>query len=193
MGFVLLKKRRLHKAEQSFMTGKRKQAIQLAKPLLNAKDKEIAHAANRISGLALYKRKKFKESLPCLEMACQLGHYQHDWYNYAMSLAYSGDVEKAEEAFQNVYRSKVQPGYVYTTPLPIMLFQYLKGLIHKGFTTEARIRANEMKQMYAGIGVLNGHNERSKGLPPYHRFREQIESLYQLKELAEWEKKNWRF
>lgn len=175
------------------MTGKRKLAIQQAKPLLDVKDEKIAHAANRISGLALYKRKKFQESLPCLEKACHLGNYQHDWFNYAVSLVYSGDVEKAEDAFQNVYRSKVQPGYVHTTPLPIMLFQYLKGLIHKEFSAEAKIRANEMKQMYAGIGVLNGHNERSKGLPPYHRFREQIEALFVPEEWVEWEKKNLRF
>ncbi len=175
------------------MGGKRTLAIKLAKPLLNIKDQEIAHAANRISGLALYKLKKYPESLPSLEKACQLGNYQHNWFNYAVSLVYNGNLEKAEEAFQNVYRTQVQPGYVHATPLPIMLFQYLKGLKDNGFNEIAKDRAGEMKQMYAGVGVLNGHNERSKGLPPYHRFREQIADLYQAEELAEWEKKHLRF
>ncbi len=193
MGFVILKKRRLKKAEQNMNFGKSALALKLAKPLLNVKNKEIAYSANRLIGLALYHQKKYQDSLPCLETACELGNYQHDWYNYAITLAYNGNLEKADEAFQNVYRTKVQPGYLRTTPIPVMLFQYMKALKQKGYNKKAILRANELKQMYAGVGVINTSNELSRGMPTYHNFRKEIVSLFQSEELAEWEKKNLKF
>lgn len=183
MRFVLLKKRRLERAEQNLNTGKRALALKLALPLLNAKNKDIAFRANRVSGLALYKQKKYNESLPFLEKACQLGNYQHDWYNFAIALVYSGNSGKADEAFQNIYRTKVQPGYLFATPIPLLLFQYMKALKQKGEPEKARTRANELKQMYAGVGISDIGKQVSRGLPAYPTFRKEIVSIFQPEEL----------
>lgn len=183
MRFVLLKKRRLERAEQNLNAGKRALALKLALPLLNAKNKDIAFRANRVSGLALYKQKKYNESLPFLEKACQLGNYQHDWYNFAIALVYSGNSGKADEAFQNIYRTKVQPGYLFATPIPLLLFQYMKALKQKGEPEKARTRAKELKQMYAGVGISDISKQVSRGLPAYPTFRKEIVPIFQPEEL----------
>jgi tetratricopeptide (TPR) repeat protein len=188
MGFVLLKKRRLEKAEQSLNAGKRVLALKLAKPLLHARNAEVAHRANRLSGLALYKQKKYQDSLPFFKTACQLGNYRHDWYNFAIALVYSGNAAIADDAFQNIYRTKIQPGYLYSTPTPILLFQYMRALIQQGKTEKARQRANELKQMYAGVGISDINIQKQRGLPTYPTFRNEIISLFQPEELDVWEK-----
>ena len=188
MGFVILKNRRIQKAERSLNSGKRELALKLAKPLLNAKNNEIAYRANRLSGLALYKQKKYKDGLPFLETACQLGNYQHDWYNFAITLAYNGNAEKADGAFQNIYRTKVQSGYLYTTPIPTMLFQFIRALIRKGNVEIAKKRANELKQMYAATGISDINKQVPRGLPAYPTFRKEIAAIFQSEELDAWEK-----
>lgn len=193
MGCVIFKQQRLKKAELNYFQGKRALALKLAKPLLKVNNKEIAYAANRLSGLALYQGKKYQECLPLLERACQLGNYQHDWYNYTMALAYHNEDEKAEEVFKNVYRTKVESGYIHAASIPVMLFQFMRALTQTGKTEKARRKANELKQMYAGIGVLNNHNELARGLPAYHFFRKEITSLFDAKELAKWEKQYLKF
>lgn len=190
MGFVLLKKRRLLKAEESFNLGKKSMALKQAKPLLTSKNKEFAYRANRLSGLALYKQRKYQESIPLMEAACQLGNYRHDWYNLSMAFAFNGHFEKADEAFQNIYRTNVQSGYMYAISIPAMLFQYMKVLIQKGNTERAIRRANELKQMYAGTGISDVNKQIPRGLPAYPTFRKEIETLFPAEKLQAWEKQN---
>lgn len=176
MHLILLKSRRLKKADYALTHGAYQKAYKLASPLVNSGNLEIAFQANRICGLAMYKRKKYKESLDFLEKTCHLRNYRHDWYNLAMALVFSSELKRAEEAFINIYRTSVQPGYMYATPVPGLLFQYMKALKQKQFVDAARVRANELKQMYAGVGT-DITKQVQRGLPAYPSFQKEIESL----------------
>ena len=190
MALLLFKEKRLRKAEKSLNSGKRTEAFKMAQPLIHAKSKEMAYRANRICGLALYHQKKHEDSLPYMKAACQLGNYKHDWYNLTMSLTFNGDFEEADDAFQNIYRTKVQPGYLYTPPTPTLLFQYMKALQRQGNTENAKKRANELKQMFSGVGTSNIDQQIARGLPAYPTFRDEIKNLYEPDELAKWEEQN---
>ena len=191
MPFILLKNRRLNKAAFALNCGKYQEAVKLAQPLVNTKNTAMAYRANFVCGLALYKRRKHEDSLGFLEQACRFGNYRHDWYNLAMASVFAGRLEKAEEAFKNVYRTNVQPGYLYAVPVPGLLFQYLKALKKNQFTDAAIIRANELKQMYIGVGP-DTDKQVQRGLPAYPTFRMEVESLFQPERFVAWEK-DFRF
>ncbi|WP_010665331.1 hypothetical protein [Marinilabilia salmonicolor] len=177
MHLILFKSRRLKRADYALTHGAYQKAFRLALPLVDSVKIEIAFLANRMCGLALYKRKKYEESLHFLEKTCHLRNYRHDWYNLAMASAFCGNLEKAEEAFKNIYRSSVQPGYLYATPVPGLLFQYMKALKKKQFIDAAKIRANELKQMYVGVGK-DISKQVQRGLPAYPAFQREVESLF---------------
>ncbi|PTN08686.1 M48 family metallopeptidase [Mangrovibacterium marinum] len=187
MPFILFKNRRLNKATYALNSGKYQQALKLAQPLVNSRNNEIAYRANFIGGLALYKRKKYDDSLPFLEKACQLGNYRHDWYNLAMASVFAGKLTEADEAFKNIYRTNVQPGYVYAVPVPGLLFQYMKALKRNQFIDAAITRANELKQMYVGVGS-DTTKQVQRGLPAYPAFRVEVESLFHPEKFIVWEK-----
>lgn len=177
MHLIFFKSRRLKKADYALTHGAYQKAFKLAFPLVNSGNLEIAFLANRLCGLAMYKRKKYDESLDFLEKTCYLRNYRHDWYNMAMALVLSSKLERAEEAFKNIYRSNVQPGYMYATPVPGLLFQYMKALKKKQFVDAAKARANELKQMYAGVGT-DITKQVQRGLPAYPAFQKEIELLF---------------
>lgn len=187
MSFIFFKTQRLNKAESCLNLGKKQIALRLAKPLLNSRNKDIAYRANRLSGLALYKLKNYNDSIVFLRKACLLGNFRHDWYNLAMALAFSNHIEDAEEAFKNIYRTNVQSGYMYTLPVPGMLFQYMKALKQKEHVSGAIARANELKQMYIGIGKSDPGKQVQRGLPSFPTFRKEIEPLFQPEKLLKWE------
>ncbi len=187
MYFILFKNRRLNKAEYALNSGKYQEALKLGQPLANSRNNEFAYRANFLCGLALYKRKKYDDSLAFLEKACQLGNYRHDWYNLAMASAFAGKLKEAEEAFKNIYRTNVQPGYVYAVPVPGLLFQYMKALKRNQFVDAAIMRANELKQMYVGVGA-DTTKQVQRGLPAYPTFRMEVESLFQPERFMAWEK-----
>uniref|UniRef100_UPI0032162102 tetratricopeptide repeat protein n=1 Tax=uncultured Draconibacterium sp. TaxID=1573823 RepID=UPI0032162102 len=187
MRLILFKNRRLNKAEYALNIGKYQEAFRLGQALKNSQKNEMAYRANFICGLALYKRKKYEDSLGFLEKACLLGNYRHDWYNLAMASVFAGKLEKAEEAFKNIYRTNVQPGYLYAVPVPGLLFQYLKALKHKQFIDAAIIRANELKQMYLGVGS-DTTKQVQRGLPAFPAFRIEVEPLFQPEKFMMWEK-----
>lgn len=178
MHIILFKNRRLNKAEQALNQSKYKRAFKLGKPLTHSKDRKIAYRANFLCGLALYKRKRFEDSIDYLKKSSQLGNYRHDWYNLSMAYVFSGNVEKAEEAFKNIYRTNVQAGYMYAIPVPGLLFQYVKALIQKQFIDAAKKRANELKQMYMGVGS-DTTKQVQRGLPSYTSFRKVVEPLFE--------------
>ncbi len=187
MRLILFKNRRLKKAEYALNQNRNQEAFKLGQPLVNSRNNEIASRANRICGLALYKRKKFDDSLEFLEKTCQLANYLHDWYNLTMASVYAGKLEKSEEAFKNIYRTSVQPGYMYSVPVPGLIFQYLRALKQKQFIDAAITRANELKQMYIGVGH-DTTKQVQRGLPSYHMFKQEVESLFQPEKFIEWEK-----
>ncbi len=187
MALFAFKTRRLQKASLALNNGKYKEALKLASPLAGQRNKDLAFQANRICGLALYKLKQYESSLSFLNKACALGNYRHDWYNLAMANAYAGKVDASEEAFQNIYRTNVQPGYMYAVPVPGLLFQYVKVLIKKEFIEAATARANEMKQMYSGVGK-DMEKQVARGLPSYEMFRKELVHLFSEEKLAAWEK-----
>jgi len=187
MCLILLKNRRLNKAENAYNIGKYQEAFKLGKSLLNSRNNDIAFRAYRICGLALYKRKKYEESLGIMEKTCELGNYRHDWYNLAMSYVFAGKLEKSEEAFQNIYRTNVQPGYMYSVPIPGLLFQYMKALKQKAFIDAAITRANELKQFYVGVGA-DITKQVQRGLPSYPVFRKEVEPMFQSEKFIAWEK-----
>lgn len=187
MSFIIFKTQRLNKAEACLNLGKKQVALKLVLPLVKSKKADIAYRANRVSGLALYKQKKYDECVEFLEQACRLGNYRHDWYNLAMALALAGKFDKAEESFKNIYRTNVQSGYMYTLPVPGMLFQYMKALKQKEFIEGAIARANELKQMYIGVGKSDPGKQVQRGLPSFPTFRKEIESLFQPEKLLVWE------
>lgn len=178
MHLILFKNRRLKQADYASTHGKYQMAIKLVRPLVHSQSKEVAFKVNRICGLSLYKQKKYKESIVFLEAACQLGNYRHDWYNLAMASAFSGDLEMAEQAFQNIYRTNVQPGYMYAVAVPGLIFQYTKALIQKQFIGAAKKRTRELKQMYQGVGN-DITKQVQRGLPSYPVFQKEIEAVLQ--------------
>nr|WP_321452667.1 hypothetical protein [uncultured Carboxylicivirga sp.] len=178
MHLILFKNRRLNKADYASTHGKYQLAIKLAQPLVHSRNKEIAFKANRICGLSFYKRKKYDDSIDFLQAACQLGNYRHDWYNLAMASAFSGNLEMAEQAFQNIYRTNVQPGYMYAVAVPGLIFQYTKVLIQQKFIDAAKKRTRELKQMYQGVGN-DTTKQVQRGLPSYPTFQKEIESVLQ--------------
>jgi len=187
MHFIFFKDRRLNKAELALNNGSYQNAVKLGLPYVNSKNSETAFRSNRLCGLALYKQKKYDESIGFLEKACQLGNYRHDWYNLAMSCAFAGNLNKAEDAFQNIYRTNVQPGYMYSVPVPGLLFQYMKALKQKQFNEAAIVRANELKQMYLGVGK-DINQQVHRGLPAYTTFRKEVEPLFEPERFILWEK-----
>ncbi len=191
MRVILFKNRRLNKAAYALNCGRYQEALKLGQPLVNTQDKAMTYRANFVCGLALYKRQKYEDSLDFLEKACQFGNYRHDWYNMAMASVFAGQLEKAEEAFKNVYRTNVQPGYLYAVPVPGLLFQYLKALKKNKFIDAAITRANELKQMYIGVGP-DTTKQVQRGLPAYPTFRMEVESLFQPERFMAWEK-DFRF
>lgn len=187
MHLILFKENRLNKAEFALNIGSYQKAFTLGLPLTTNPNNEMAFKANRICGLALYKLKRYNDSIEFLEKACQLGNYRHDWYNLAMSSAFSGKIEKAEEAFKNIYRTNVQPGYMYTIPVPGLLFQYMKALKQKQFIDAAITRVNELMQMYIGVGN-DTTKQVQRGLPSYITFRSEVEPLFEPEKFIEWER-----
>lgn len=177
MHLILLKKRRLHRADKAFTQGAYTKAFKLSHSLVDAPDRKFAFQANRLCGLALYKRKKYDDCLPFMEKSCQLGNYRHDWYNLAMASAFAGNIGRAEEAFKNIYRTNVQPGYMFSIPVPGLLYQYMKALKQMQFTEAAQKRANELKQMYAGVGS-DTEKQVQRGLPSFPMFQKEIEALF---------------
>nr|WP_319569793.1 hypothetical protein [uncultured Draconibacterium sp.] len=182
---VLLKKRRLNKAEHALNGGSYQEALKLGRVLVNSRNREMNFRANRLCGLALYKRKKYEESLEYLEKACRTGNYRHDWYSLAMALVFAGKLEKAEEAFKNIYRTNVQPGYLYAVPVPGLLYQYMKALKKKQFVDAAIVRANELKQMFVGVGP-DTTKQVQRGLPNFTTFLAEVESLFQPERFVLW-------
>ncbi len=178
MNIILFPSRRILKAETALNLGKKQEAIKLALPLTTAKDKEIAYRANRTVGLAYYKLKIYNKSVELLTRTCELGNYRHDWYNLAMAQAFDSDFESANTTFNHIYRTNVQPGYMYTLPVPSMLFQFMKVLIKKGDLSGAKVRANELKQMYDGVGKTNIEQQVQRGLPAYSAFCNEVERLF---------------
>lgn len=63
MHFILFKNHRLNKADHAFHHGKREKAFKLSRPLVNSSNKDIAFRASRLCGLALYKQKKYEDSI----------------------------------------------------------------------------------------------------------------------------------
>lgn len=187
MRLIVFKNHRLLKAEQALNDGRYPEAIILGQALANARKKEIAFRANRLCGLALYKRKKYGESLKYLEKACQIGNYRHDWYNLAMALVFAGKLDQAEEAFKNIYRTNLQPGYLYAVPVPGLLYQYMKALKKKQFVDAAIVRANELKQMFCGVGP-DSTKQVQRGLPNFTTFLAEVESLFQPERFVVWKK-----
>lgn len=185
MHLILFKKRRLNKAEFAFNSGRYKEAVKLAQVLVNSGNTEMAFRANRVCGLALYKRKKYEDSRSFLEKACQLGNYRHDWYNLAMALVFAGQLEEAEEAFKNIYRTNVQPGYMYSIAIPGLLFQYMKALKKKQFVDAAIVRANELKQMFVGVGP-DATKQVQRGLPALTTFLAEVEPLFEPERFVAW-------
>lgn len=185
MHLILFKNRRLNKAESAFSQGNHKKALKLGRPLTKLKNSEMVYQANRVCGLALYKLKRYNDSLSFLEKACELGNYRHNWYNLTMAMAYAGKLEQAEEAFQNIYRTNVQPGYMYAVPVPGLLFQYMRALIQKQFTSAAIARANELKQMYVGVGS-DITKQVARGLPSLPMFFKEVQSLFEAEEFKVW-------
>lgn len=188
MHIILFKKRRLNKAENALNGGRYQKAFMLGKPLVSSLNNYIAFRANRLCGLAIYKQKKYEESLGFLEKTCQLGNYRHDWYNLAMAYVFSDKLKKAQEAFKNIYRTNIQPGYMYSTPVPCLLFQYMRALKQMQFIDAAMKRANELKQMYVGVGISNTTKQVQRGLPSYAAFRIEVESLFHPEKFIAWEK-----
>jgi len=185
MQLVLFKNRRLNKAEHALNCGRYQEAIKLGQALVNSRNKEMNFRANRLCGLALYKRKKYEESLGYLEKACRTGNYRHDWYSLAMALVFAGRLEKAEEAFKNIYRTNVQPGYMYAVPVPGLLYQYMKALKKKQFVDAAIIRANELKQMFVGVGP-DTTKQVQRGLPNFTTFLADVEPLFEPERFVLW-------
>ena len=185
MHLVLLKNRRLNKAEHALNSGKYQEALKLGRALVNSRNKAISFRANRLCGLALYKRKKYVESLEYLEKACQTGNYRHDWYSLAMALVFAGKLEKAEEAFKYVYRTNVQPGYLFSIPVPGLLYQYMKALKKNQFVDAAVIRANELKQMFVGVGPDKA-KQVQRGLPNFTTFLAEVEPLFEPERFVVW-------
>ncbi|WP_163325818.1 hypothetical protein [Draconibacterium mangrovi] len=185
MYLVLFKNRRLNKAERALNCGRYQEAIKLGNALVNSRNKEIAFRANRLCGLVLYKRRKYDESLEYLEKACLIGNYRHDWYSLAMALVFAGKLEKAEEAFKNIYRTNVQPGYLYAVPVPGLLYQYMKALKKNHFVDAAILRANELKQMFVGVGPETT-KQVQRGLPNFNTFMTDVESLFQPERFVLW-------
>ena len=185
MHLVLFKNQRLNKAELALNGGRYQEAIKLGQTLVNARNKEIAFRANRLCGLALYKRKKYDDSLQYLEKACGIGNFRHDWYSLAMALVFAGKLEKAEEAFKNIYRTNVQPGYLYAVPVPGLLYQYMKALKKKQFVDAAKVRANELKQMFVGVGP-DTTKQVQRGLPNFTTFLADVEPLFEPERFVLW-------
>ncbi|WP_303917878.1 hypothetical protein [Draconibacterium sediminis] len=187
MYLVLFKNRRLNKAEHALNCGRYQEAIKLGRVLVDSRNKEIAFRANRMCGLALYKRKKYEECLKYLEKACHTANYRHDWYSLAMALVFAGKLEKAEEAFKNIYRTNVQPGYLYAVPVPGLLYQYIKALKKNQFVDAAIVRANELKQMFVGVGP-DTTKQVQRGLPNFTTFLAEVESLFEPERFVIWKK-----
>lgn len=185
MHLVLFKNKRLNKAENALNSGKYQEAVKLGQTLVNARNREIAFRANRLCGLAFYKRKKYDESLEYLEKACHTGNFRHDWYSLAMALVIAGKLEKAENAFKNIYRTNVQPGYMYAVPVPGLLYQYMKALKKKQFIDAAKLRANELKQMFVGVGP-DTTKQVQRGLPNLNTFLTEVESLFEPDRFVVW-------
>jgi tetratricopeptide (TPR) repeat protein len=185
MHLVLFKNHRLNKAEHALNCGRYQEAIKLGQTLVNSRNKEITSRANRLCGLALYKRKKYDDSLQYLEKACRIGNYRHDWYSLAMALVFAGKPEQAEEAFKNIYRTNVQPGYLYAVPVPGLLYQYMKALTKKQFVDAAKVRANELKQMFVGVGP-DTTKQVQRGLPNFNTFLTEVESLFEPERFVVW-------
>ncbi|KJF43453.1 tetratricopeptide repeat protein [Draconibacterium sediminis] len=185
MHLVLFKNQRLNKAEHALNCGRYQEAIKLGQVLVNSRKKEIAFRANRLCGLALYKRKKYDESMEYLEKACLIGNYRHDWYSLAMALVFAGKLEKLEEAFKNIYRTNVQPGYLYAVPVPGLIYQYMKALKKNQFVDAAMVRANELKQMFVGVGP-DTTKQVQRGLPNFTTFLAEVESLFEPERFALW-------
>lgn len=185
MCLVLFKNRCLNKAEQALNGGRYQEAIKLGKALVNAQKKGIAFRANRLCGLALYKSRKYDESIEYLEKACQLGNFRHDWYSLAMALVFAGRLEQAEDAFKNIYRTNVQPGYLYAVPVPGLLYQYMKALKKQQFDDTAKARANELKQMFVGVGP-DTTKQVQRGLPNLTTFLAEVEPLFEPERFMVW-------
>lgn len=185
MPLILFTKRRLIKAEHAFGFGNYSKAFKLGKPLTNSSDNNVAFRANRLCALSLYKIKKYDNSILFFENACKLGNYRHDWYGLAMAFVFSGELKKAEKAFQNIYRTNVQPGYMYAVPVPGLLYQYLKALIKNQFTDAAITRANELKQMYIGVGKDTA-KQVQRGLPSYPTFLKEVKPLFHPSNFNAW-------
>ena len=90
-----------------------------------------------------------------------------------------------------LYEVITQPGYLYAVPVPGLLFQYLKALKKNKFIDAAITRANELKQMYIGVGP-DTTKQVQRGLPAYPTFRMEVESLFQPERFMAWEK-DFRF
>ena len=94
-------------------------------------------------------------------------------------------LENAEEAFKNTYRTGVQPGFMYAVPVPGLLYQYIKALKRNEFTEAARARANELKQMFIGVGS-DTSKQVQRGLPSFGVFLSEVEALFQPEEFRIW-------
>lgn len=103
-----------------------------------------------------------------------------------MAYVFCGKLNEAEVSFQNIYRTNVQPGYLYAVPVPGLIFQYMKALKQRHFVDAAILRANELKQMYLGVGP-DIKRQVQRGLPSYPMFRKEVESLFKPEKFREWE------
>lgn len=182
---ILFRNKRLNKAEHALNYGKYKEAYKIGRVLVNSQNHDISFRANRVCGLALYKRKEYEESLVFLQKACEKGNYRHDWYNLAMACVSARRLERAEEAFKNIYRTNVQPGYMYAVPVSGLLYQYMKALKKEQFADVAKARANELKQMYVGVGP-NTEKQVQRGLPAYTTFLQEVEPLFEPESFVSW-------
>ncbi|WP_025863876.1 tetratricopeptide repeat protein [Prolixibacter bellariivorans] len=78
------RERKIKEAWKLYHDGKREEAFRKIRLLLKSTNKEVQLEALQIAGMAMYKLKRFDQSINYFQKACKLGNARHDWFNLSM-------------------------------------------------------------------------------------------------------------
>ncbi len=156
---------KLKELSDLFYHGKYKECITKSKFLFEAKNIALKLDAKRFCGLANYKLRRFEDAKTVFYDIVNVSNNQDDWFNLCTSATRAKDVNLGKQAFDNFFKSGVEPGLNKMLSMPNVLYQYIIALRD---IKEYKLALDQYKQLigiYAKLQCTEETQLQKRGVP----------------------------
>jgi len=144
---------------------KYEEVIPEAKKLLGHKSAPIAKDANKLMGMALFRKAKYKEALPYFQKATEYNPEINDWFNVITSGTLSKNVEVGRNAFDKAVQLQLDSGHKEQPSIPFMRQYYACALRDIGEYDLALEQINELRLIYEQLKITDTTFVYIRGVP----------------------------